>query len=147
MYLEDLTPGQRFDLGSLLIDQAESIAYAQVYDPQAMHLDVEGSRNGPFGGLIVSGWYTASLIMKLVMRARTFGGTPVLGLGVDQIRWPMPVRPGDTIHAGFSVQAVTPSRSKPAYGIAKLDFTVRNQNDQVVLTMTTACWVPRRPRE
>ena len=99
------------------------------------------------GGLIASGWHTAALVMRLVADARPLGNLPVLGLGVDGIQWPQPVRPGDTIQVEMEVLAIRPSKSKPTHGIVKMRSTARNQNGEVVYVVTPNVWVPRRPPE
>jgi len=69
------------------------VAFATRYDPQPMHMDAAFAVQGPFHGLIASGWQTCSLMMRMTIQAKPFGSTLVLGLGVDELRWPTPVRP------------------------------------------------------
>jgi acyl dehydratase len=97
------------------------------------------------GGLIASGWHTAALVMRLVADARPLGDLPILGLGVDGIEWPRPVRPGDTIQVEMEILEVRPSKSKPSHGIVKMRSTARNQHGEVVYVVTPKVWVPRRP--
>ena len=144
-YLEDLIVGERHTAGPIELTEAESVAFATRYDPQPMHMDAAFAAQGPFHGLIASGWQTCSLIMRMTIEAKPFGSTLVLGLGVDELRWPIPVRPGDSISAEFEILSVTPSKSKPQFGVARMKSTGRNQRGEVVLSMITAVWVPRRP--
>ena len=122
------------------------LAFARSFDPQPMHVDLEAAARGPFKGLIASGWHTAALVMRLVAEARPFGEAQVLGLGVEELQWPMPVRPGDTIRCEMEIIAKRESRSKPGYGIVTCKVTTRNQHGQVVMLHSPACWVPRRPK-
>jgi len=122
------------------------LAFARSFDPQPMHVDLEAAARGPFKGLIASGWHTAALVMRLVAEARPFGEAQVLGLGVEELQWPMPVRPGDTIRCEMEIVAKRESRSKPGYGIVTCKVTTRNQHGQVVMLHSPACWVPRRPK-
>jgi acyl dehydratase len=145
-YLEDLAVGDRFHTDSATVSEADIIAFARQFDPQPMHADPEWSRNGPFGGLIASGWHTAAIVMGLVARARPFGDVPVLGLGVAELQWPRPVRPGDTLRVEMEVEAVRPSRSNPGYGVASMRSTAFNQRGEVVFVVRPSCWVPRRPK-
>lgn len=55
--------------------------------------------------------------------------------GIDEIRWTRPVRPGDTITVRTRVIEVKPSRRKPDRGIIRTSYSVRNQNDEEVMTM------------
>jgi len=145
IYFEDVQVGSRHTSPSVQVTEAEILAFACAYDPQPMHVDRKAAERGPFKGIIASGWHTAALVMRLVADARPFGDTEVLGLGVEQLQWPTPVRPGDTIHSESEVVAARPSKSNPAYGIVKLSITTRNQKGEVVMIHSPSCWVPRRP--
>jgi acyl dehydratase len=144
-YFEDLFVGFRQDAGSVSVDEAEILAFARAYDPQPMHLDREAAARGQFHGLIASGWHTAALAMRLIAEARPFGDTEVLGMAVENLRWRLPVRPGDTLHVEMEVVSVAPSESHPDFGKVKFTVTTRNQDGQVVMVHSPICWVPRRP--
>ncbi len=143
-YLEDLSVGQRFTTPSAQVSDADIVTFATRFDPQFMHLDAEAAARGPLGGLSASGWQTTALVMRLTIDARPLDGGPVLGLGVDELRWPNPVRAGDTITAELEVISITPSRSKPTHGIVRIHTTAKNQKGDVVLSMFPNLWVPRR---
>jgi acyl dehydratase len=142
-YLEDLKVGERRLSSVFTLTEEEAIEFALRYDPQLMHVDREVSARGPFGGLIASGWHTAALMMRMMAEIDFFGGE-TLGLGVDAIRWPLPVRPGDSLQTEMEVESVRASKSNPAFGVVKLRVIVRNQRDEVVLMASPNCWVPRR---
>jgi acyl dehydratase len=144
-FLEDIVVGERRVTGEFVVTEEDSVGFAGRYDPQPMHIDREAAESGPFKGLTASGWQTAGMVMRLITDARLFGSMPVLGLGVDELRWPSPVRPGDTIHAEMEVLSITPSRSKPEFGVVRIQITARNQRDEVVLKMIPNLWIPRRP--
>jgi len=144
-YLEDLAIGERRTAGPVEMPEAGIIAFATQYDPQPMHTDPEWSENGPFHGLIASGWQTVGLVMRMIVEMKLLGSSLVLGMGVDELRWPVPVRPGDRIMAELEVVSVTPSQSKPRFGVVRVRVIGRNQKNEIVLSMTTSLWVPRRP--
>jgi acyl dehydratase len=144
-YLEDLAVGERHTAGPIELTEAESVAFATRYDPQPMHIDAAFAAQGPFHGLIASGWQTCSLIMRMTIEAKVFGSTLVLGLGVDELRWPIPVRPSDSISTEIEILSITPSKSKPQFGVVRMRSMGRNQRGEVVLSMVTSVWVPRRP--
>ena len=129
---------------SAMFAEADMIAFASVYDPQPMHIDPLAANEGPLGGLTASGWHTAAMVMRLIVAANPLDGAPLLGLGVEDLRWPNPVRPGDAISVELEVVATTPSRSKPTHGVVQLRVTARNQHQQVVLIMSPKLWVQRR---
>ena len=132
--------------GSVEVTEAEILSFAARYDPQSMHTDPEAARRVPLGGLAASGWHTTAIVMRLIVDARLMAGGPVLGLGVNEVRWPNPLRPGDTITAEIEVVSITPSRSKPSHGVVRIRITARNQDGNVVLTMFPNLWVPRSAR-
>jgi acyl dehydratase len=143
-YLEDFAPGQRMTTPAVEMPQAETIAFAKKYDPQAMHIDPVGAAAGPLKGLSASGWHTAAVVMSMIAAADPLDGGPILGMGVDELRWPVPVRPGDTITAEIEVVSVTPSRSRPSHGVVRIHVTARNQRGEIVYSMFPNLWVPRR---
>lgn len=143
-YLEDFSVGERFFTESAHMSEADILGFAHRFDPQPMHTNPEHALTGPLRGLAASGWHTISVVMRLIVDADPLGGTPWLGLGVDEIRWPNPVRPGDSISSELEVVAITPSRSKPTHGVVRIRITAWNQNREMVLTMIPNLWISRR---
>ncbi|HEX5432423.1 MAG TPA: MaoC/PaaZ C-terminal domain-containing protein [Bryobacteraceae bacterium] len=144
-YFEDLEVGARILSPTAEVNEAESLDFARTFDPQPMHLDPDFAARGKFHGLIVSGWYTAALVMRLVVQARLLEDTEILGMAVEEMRWPAPVRPGDTIQSEIEVVWMKPSEKNPSFGIVKFRITTRNQHGQTVMIHAPICWVPRRP--
>jgi acyl dehydratase len=144
-FLEDLAVGDKFESPTITVEEDELLDFARRFDPQPMHVDREAAAQGAFKGLIASGWHTAALVMKLNAEAKFLGNTPMLGMGVDALQWPLPVRPNDTLRVVTEVARITPSRSKPDFGIVSLTCTAYNQYGQVVFIAKPNCWVPRRP--
>ncbi len=143
-YLEDIRTGDRFRTADYAVTEGEIIEYARHYDPQAFHTNPVEARNSVFGGLVASGWYTAAITMRLIAlsEVRIAGG--LIGLGVEELRWPRPVRPGDTLHVEVEALEVRPSHSHPDRGIVRVRNTTLNQKGEVVQTMVTTLFVPRR---
>ena len=54
-------------------------------------------------------------------------------LGFDEMRFPLPVYPGDDISLEIECLATRPSKSKSDRGILTFFFQLINQNDKVVL--------------
>ena len=144
-YFEDFHVGQVLDLGSYEVSREEILAFAQQYDPQPFHLDEEAGRRSIFGGIIASGWQTAAICHRLLVRSVLEDSASMGSPGVDELRWLRPVRPGDTISARIEVLEVTPSRSKPDRGTVRTRMEVRNQQGEVVMTESAAVLFRRRP--
>ena len=144
-YFEDFAVGDVFKpSGRVQVEKDEIIAFAKKFDPQPFHLDEDAARKSIFGRLVASGWHTAAIAMRLAVEVRPFGPHPLLGLGVDDLRWLAPVRPGDVLHLEGEVIELAPSKTKPQ-GIAKVKWTAINQHGDSVYTFTPIGIVPRRP--
>lgn len=120
-------------------------AYAAEFDPQPIHLDREVAQREMFGGIVASGWHSLSVTMRLVVRSQIFGGAPVVGVGIDRLRFLQPVRAGDRLRAEAEVLEVRPSRSNAERGYIVLRITTRRQDETPVLAQDWTVLVPRRP--
>ncbi len=133
-FFEDYTEGATYLCGSVTVSEDDIVRFAAAYDPQAMHVDRLLAAKGPFGGVIASGWHTVALIMRLfVENFLPHNGLP--SPGVDELRWTLPVRPGDTLTLRATVTEARRSRSKPDRGLIHSFLEVLNQNNEVVMTM------------
>ena len=143
-YFEDFAEGQTLDLGSFQYTADEIVRFAQAYDPQPMHTDPEAARQSTYGGLIASGWQTATSYMRTlvdnIMRDSSSIGSP----GIDRLRWLKPVRPGDVLRARFIVLEARLSNSRPDWGIVRSRGEVVNQDDDVVMDVEAVNFFGRR---
>ena len=145
-YLEDFAVGQTFGSGRLRIDRERTLAFAAEFDPQPFHLDEAAAQRSIFGGLTASGWHTAALTMRLLVESELEPAGGIIGAGLDECRWPRPVRPGDELRVECEVIEVRPSKSRPEQGLIKLRTTTLNQDDEAVLIHVVNMVVPRRKR-
>ena len=143
-YFEDYVPGLTVDCGSFSISEADIIAFAKEYDPQPFHIDPVAAASGPFGGLIASGWHTISMTMRLLVEHFISPETGLGAAGVDEIRWPRPVRPGDTLRVRATVLQARRSKSKPDRGIIRSATEAANQHGETVLRLTAINFVLAR---
>jgi len=146
-YFEDFSMGQRFHSGSHPVAADEIKRFARTWDPQPFHLDEEAAAQTIFGGLAASGWHTAAITMGLVVRGEFRPVNGILGVGVEDLRWPAAVRPGDRLHVMSEVVEVRPSISRPEYGVVKIRNTTTNQEDVPVQVFTAILLVARRPEQ
>lgn len=143
LYFEDFEIGQEFHTDSHLVTKESSIAFAKDYDPQYFHIDEEAAKHSPFGRLVTSGWQTAAITMRLKAGSamnKVAGG--MVGMGIETVKWPKPVYPGDTLRAVITIVEKRRSQSKPTHGIVKYRMETFNQHEEQVLEMVTAIWVP-----
>lgn len=146
-YLEDLHVGDRFESGTFDVTEKGIVDFAQDFDPQPFHLDLDAAKRSVFRGLAASGWHSAAMSMKLFVTGdlRLAGGS--IGLSVDELQWPRPVRPGDTLRLQTEIIEVRPSRSKPDRGVIRIRNVTTNQDGEVVQTFLASVLVRRRPTD
>jgi acyl dehydratase len=133
-YLEDFRVGDVWQSGSITISEEDMIAYAKANDPQPIHVDPEAAKNGPFGSIIASGWQIAALSMRLFVEAGGHVDSPIVGIGIDELRWKQVVRPGDTLRTTREIVEVRRSASRPDRGVIRTQVTVLNQRNETVMT-------------
>jgi len=143
-WFDDLKVGMRFTSEETTVSKEDVLRFAAEFDPQPFHLDEAAAKKTIFNGLAASGWHTAAIAMRLAVTARPFGPHPLLGAGVDELRWLKPVRPGDILHLEGEVVELVPSRSKPQ-GVVRLKWIAYNQNGEAVYTFNPIAIVPTRP--
>ena len=144
-HLEDFTVGEVIrSTESYEMTRQRIDAYATEYDPQPIHIDEASANEGFFGGIIASGWHTLSVTMRLMVRANLFAGAPVIGVGVDNLRYLAPVRPGDVLTAQAEVIEVRPSSSRNDRGYLRLRVTTTRDDGTAVITQEWTVLVPRR---
>lgn len=145
IYYEDYDTDQIYITKSIIIDERAIIEFAEKYDPQAHHLNHEAGKKTAFGGLVASGWHTASLTMKLFVDSDFTPVCGFIGAGFDDLSWPTPVRPQDEIHAVIQVLNRRISKSRPSHGLLKVQVYTYNQKNEVVQKEIVNLLVPRRP--
>lgn len=134
-YFEDYVPGAEEALGTVELSEQEIVEFARRFDPQAFHVDPEAAKQGPFGGLVASGWHTVGAMTRLFV-TRYLSPVSSLGSpGIDELRWPAPVRPGDRLSVFATVLETRPSRSKPERGLVHTLVEVRNQRGETAMSM------------
>ncbi len=144
-WFDDFHPGDVAEFGDDELTQAEIIGFAERYDPQIFHTDPEAAKASAYGGLIASGWQTAAVMMRLLVAHFIPANASLGSPGVDELRWPLPVRPGDRLRVRLTVQEAVGSRSRPDRGVVRLFTEVLNQRAEVVMTMRGMLLLRRRP--
>jgi acyl dehydratase len=144
-YFDDYVEGDVHRFGTIAVEADEIIAFAKRFDPQTMHTDPEAAKHTPFGGLIASGWHTASLVMRLYVEHYLTHVASLASPGLDELRWLKPVRPGDTLSVRVTVLKTAPSKSKPDRGAVTSFVEAINQAGDIVMTFKGINIIARRP--
>ena len=145
LYFEDFYVGQKFhSAGSARVTAEEIKEFGQKYDPQPFHLDEAAGEGSFFKGLAASGWLTAAIVMRLRVQAVPVAGG-MIGAGVEEIRWTLPVRPGDVIRSEIEVLGVRQSTSRKGFGIVRTRSHTYNQRNELVMRSTINFLAPLKP--
>jgi acyl dehydratase len=143
LYLEDLQVGQKFTSGQYEMNEKRMKEFAAEFDPQSFHLDEAAGAQSILKGLAASGWHTAAATMRLLVESDLSLSEGIVGVG-GEISWPRPTRVGDILRVECEVMELTPSRSKPMQGMAKIRNTTLNQNNEVLQVFTASVVVFRK---
>jgi len=144
MYYEDFHVGQRFASRSQVMTRERILAFGEEFDPQPQHTSEAAAAASNFGELIASGWHTAALTMRLLLSGEFKPAGGIVGAGMESLRWPLPVRPGDDLRVESEILEVRPSKSRPAQGLIKVRTSTFNQKNELVQEFVGNLVVPRR---
>ena len=141
-YFEDFRFGETFLTGNYEVTLEEAIAFAEAHDPQPFHTDVHEARHHPlFRGLSASGLFTMSVTHRLILTAGLGNAWGLIGKGIDNLRWPIPVRPGDRLLVEGRVIGLSRDPAKPI-GTIQTEVRTLNQDGEAVMTMVVHAVVP-----
>jgi len=135
IFLEDFQPGQIMEYDCGVITEEEIIEFATKFDPQYFHIDPQTAQQSAYKGLIASGWHTASIMMRAIVELYLTKAASLGSPGVDELRWLLPVRPGDNLVVRATIESARKSAKKPEMGILITFVQVFNQHEQLVMTM------------
>jgi acyl dehydratase len=144
-YFEDLAAGVAVELGTVQVTSEDIVEFGRRYDPQPFHVDVDAARSSSFGGLVASGIHTLALFMRGFVDGVLSDAASLGSPGMDTVRWPRPVRPGDTLTCLYTVESSRPSVSRPQWGIVVGQGRAENQDGETVLSLSVVNLIARRP--
>lgn len=134
MKFAELQAGTTLEIGAHEVTEREILDFAQRYDPQPFHVDAEAARASRWQGLIASGFHTCALAMSLMVEHVLRDSESIGSPGLDYVKWPHPVRGGDTLRLRVNVLETTHS-SSGRMGVVRWQWLLVNQNDRVVLDL------------
>jgi acyl dehydratase len=133
-YFEDYPVGEVCEYGDHEVTETEIVEFASRYDPQAFHIDAQAAARSIYGGLISSGWMTGSLMMRMMVENFISPLAAMGSPGIDEVRWHLPVRPGDRLRLRSTIVEKRRSASKPDRGIIRARQEAVNQSGQTVMS-------------
>ncbi len=146
LYWEDFAVGSVHEFGGMTVSRDEIVDFARRFDPQPFHLDEAAGAKTHFGGLVASGWHTASLAMRMIWDGYLHRAASMGSPGIDKLRWTAPVRPGDTLRLRMTVIGARPMRSKPHLGLMESRWEMFNQRGELVAECKRQGMMKKKPK-
>jgi acyl dehydratase len=144
-YFEDYVAGSVYEFGDFTVTEADVVDFARRFDPQYIHTDPDRAKNGPFKGLIASGWHSGAILCRLMVDHYLSHVASLGSPGVDEMRWLHPVRPGDKLRIRTKITETRLSKSKPDRGLVSCEVEMINQDDQPVMSLKITNLLSKRP--
>jgi acyl dehydratase len=144
-FWEDFEVGSRFEMGHHNFSEEEILEFGRRFDPQAFHANPRAAKDSAFGGLVASGWHTCSVAMRLIVDSYLGRAASLGAPGIENVRWPKPVRPGDTLVFTREVLDARASATRPRMGLVRHRWEAVNQRGELVLSMEGWGMFGRRP--
>lgn len=144
-FFEDIKAGDTFHTAEAVVTADDIVRFGREFDPQPFHTDAAAAKASFFGGLVASGWHTAGISMRLMVQSEMRLDEGVIGQGVESVRWPRPVYPGDRLKVECRVEEKHEKPGRTDYGTVRLRCITRNQDGRVVQDMVANLLVRRRP--
>ena len=138
---EDFPIDTRLQSVPTKVTEESIIEFARQFDPQPFHVDPATAKRTLFGGLTASGWHTAAISMRLFIQTMNVPGG-IIGMGVDELQWPNPVRPDDQLRLDIEIIDARLSKSRPGFGIIRVHNITRNQRDEIVQSFKASAMLP-----
>ncbi len=146
IFFEDLAVGEIREFGSYDVTEAEILEFAERYDPQWFHTQPERAADSIYGGLIASGWHTGAMTMRMLVDHHFSRAASMGAIGLEELRWPNPVRPDETLSVRSEILDKRPSESKPDRGVVRTRTTTVNGDGEPKLRMESLVLYGRRDR-
>ena len=144
IYYEDIIVGGSLQADGFDITKSDIVAFGCQFDPRAIHTDEDAAQSSIFGGLVASGIHNLAAWSRLRFDAEA-GLAQLAGLGLDELRYHVPVRPGDRLHLTAECIEKRRSLSNAEHGIMRFRHRLLNQDDDEVMTLIVSLLVARRP--
>jgi acyl dehydratase len=132
-YFDHLAPGEEFRYGPYHVTREELLEFNTRWDPLPVHTHDEAARAWGFKGITASGQYTLCVRQKLISGV-PWAGAVIGAIGFDELRFPHPVYPGDSICLSIECLEMRPSKSRPERGIITFKVRLTNQDETTVLS-------------
>jgi len=142
-FLEDFTVGDIYQsrIGRTITQSDNTWFTLLTNNTNQIHFNREYGRHTEFKDVLVNSALTLAIVAGLGVADISENG---FALGWDEVRLPAPLFVGDTLYSESEVVDVRPSRSRPEWGIVKVQTWGLNQHGTVVIEYKRSVMVRRR---
>ena len=134
MFFEEIQLNQVIEVEPTVIEEEEMLAFARRYDNIPLHTDEEYCKTTRFGRIIAPGVMSFMAVWANYLKVDISGEQLVAGK-TTRMEWHKPVYANDVLYC----RAVVTGKNKTGKhsGLVQLTFTIKNQNDELVMTNVT----------
>jgi acyl dehydratase len=145
-YYEELIPGTSVEhsIRRTVAEYDNTLFSAITHNLAPLHLDEEYSKTTMYGTRLMNSMFTLSLVCGVIVGELT-QGTTMGNLGFEQVKFPHPVFPGDTIHVRTEIVDRRESKKYPNAGVVTFKHIGLNQRDEVICEATRIGMMFKRP--
>jgi acyl dehydratase len=137
---DDVTAGDRIDCGTASTTREEILEFGRRWDPLAIHTDPDAAADSPFGDVIASGIHTFALTQPPVVEA-FYGNSDMVASGrIEELRFPAPVRPGDTLAVELEVLEARGSERNDRRGVVTTRRSATVEGETVLELRNRTIW-------
>jgi acyl dehydratase len=146
LYYEEFEPEQvyKHPVTRTVTEIDNFLFTTMTHNTQPLHLDAEFAKTTPFGERLVNSVFTLGLIVGLPVTELSLG-TTLGNLGFEKVRFPNPVRVGDTLRSETRILSKRPSKKWPNAGIVYFEHTGFNQRNEIVAVIERAGLMMKKP--
>jgi len=133
-YYEELEPGANYKHAvTRTVTEVDNLMFTVLsHNDQPLHLDEEFGKKTMYGTRIVNSLFTLAFVNGATVSDLTLG-TTLGNLGYEEVRFPNPVRIGDTLRSETTILSNRESKKYPDAGIVIFEHVGYNQKDEVVV--------------
>jgi len=144
-YFEDFAPGQRMRhaRGTTVGEVENQLLTKLVLNTADAHFNEDRMRGTPFGGRLVFGLVTGSIVIGLA--TQDTAENAIAELALDKLRFRAPVFHGDTLYAYTEVLSVEPADRNDA-GVVRFKHWGTKQDGTIVFEGERTVLVKRRAK-
>lgn len=144
LHWEDFHAGQVIELGERTLSADEIVAFGRKWDPQFFHTDPVAAVDGPFGGLVASGWHTASVWVRMFVDEVLSRAAALGGPGVEGLRFHQPTRPDRALRCRLVVHEMVPSSKRDDRGTLLAEAQILDADGELVMSFRFRTYLARR---